>query len=218
MSLGHLARISRHRDEAFRTRWSLGGAAVQLVLVLLLPCHPDPLVVVTLLAMPLAFIAGTFHPTHVGEDLYSIRALVVAGLIMVVVVFMPAVRLFAYDPNGTPGSPFGAGDSFSYLVIEEQADGTFDYSTPAAPGDSASFELWPASTDGFYVVVDRSATAPALVVTKAVDLAALPPSGQWWVVAVEKSADGKRTAAAVAIQSGASSPTGTVLGWLISHL
>ena len=218
MSLGHLARISRHSDAEFRTRWSLGGAAVQLAFVLALPCHPDPLVVATFLAVPLAFIAGTFRPTHVGEDLYSIRALVVAGFIMVAVVFLPAVRLFAYDPNGTPGTPFGTGDSFSYLVIEEHTDGTFDYSTPAASGDSVSFELWPASTDGFYVVVDRSATAPALVVTKAVDLATLPPSGQWWVVAVEKSAAGKRTAVAVAIQSGASSPQGTVLGWLISHL
>jgi hypothetical protein len=218
MSLGQMARISRHSDAAFRTRWSLGGAAGLLAVVLVVPCHPDLLVVATLFAVPLAFIAGTFRPKHDGEDLYSLRALGLAGLVMVAVVFMPAVRLFAYDPNGTPGTPFGASDSFSYLVIEQHTDGTFDYSTEAAPADSTSFELWPASTDGFYIVVDRSATRSAIVVTRAVDLATLPPSGQWWVVAVEKNADGKRTAVAITIQAGAIDAPNTAMGWLVSRL
>ena len=218
MSLGYLARISRHSDAAFRRRWALGGAAVMLAFVLVLPCYHDPLVVATLLAAPLAFIAGTFRPKHVHESSYTVPGLIVAGLVMLAVIFAPAGRLFAFDPNGIPGTPVAAGDSFSYVIINQHTDGSFDYSTTAAAAGDVTFELWPASTEGLYVVVERSATAPAIVATSAIDLTKLPPSNEWWVVAVQKSADGKRTAVAMVIQPGASPSPDTALGWLISHL
>jgi hypothetical protein len=137
---------------------------------------------------------------------------------MLAVIFVPGGRLFAFDPNGIPGTPVAAGDSFSYVIINQHTDGSFDYSTTAAAAGDVTFELWPASTEGLYVVVERSATAPAIVATSAIDLTKLPPSNEWWVVAVQKSADGKRTAVAMVIQPGASPSPDTALGWLISHL
>ena len=62
LSMGQLARISRHRDATLRKPWAVGGAAGMLVLVLLLPGYQDALTVVTLLVAPIAFVAGTLRP------------------------------------------------------------------------------------------------------------------------------------------------------------
>ncbi len=64
LSMGHLARISRHSDASIRRPWAIGGAAAVLTLALVMPGYPDGLVVLTMLAVPLAFVAGTFRARH----------------------------------------------------------------------------------------------------------------------------------------------------------
>jgi hypothetical protein len=71
---------------------------------------------------------------------------------------------------------------------------------------------------GLFIVVDRSAAGPAFVAKWTVDLAKLPPYGQWWVVAVATGPSGERTARAVTIQTGVSPDPGNALTWLISKL
>jgi hypothetical protein len=78
-------------------------------------------------------------------------------------------------------------------------------------------EVWPATTDGLYIVVDRSAVHPTVANVYNIDLEKLPPGGQWWVAAVIDSPDGRRSRAVV-IQTGAAPPLDTALGWLISRL
>jgi hypothetical protein len=78
-------------------------------------------------------------------------------------------------------------------------------------------ELWPATKEGLFVVVDRYAIQPTVSNVSRVDLAKLPPGGQWWVVAVIDSPDGQRTRAMV-IQTGASPDLSNALSWLISKL
>jgi hypothetical protein len=94
-------------------------------------------------------------------------------------------------------------------------------------------ELWPAATEGPFILVDRSATEPTIGVSPgtpnadttklpagagAVDFSKLPPYSQWWVVAVAKAPNGQRTALGVAIQTGVSPTWGNGWSWLISKL
>ncbi|HEY1168505.1 MAG TPA: hypothetical protein VGE81_05955 [Candidatus Limnocylindrales bacterium] len=127
LSMGHLARISRHRDATQRKLWALGGAAAVLAVALLLPGYQDPLVVATLLAAPIAFVAGTFRPKHVNESSYNWRGITAAVLVVAATTCRPAGRTFAYDPNATPGTPPTEGNAPGELTVVQRPDGTFAY-------------------------------------------------------------------------------------------
>jgi hypothetical protein len=217
LSFGHMARISRHSDAAIRRRWAVGGAAAVLAVALLLPGCQDGLAVATLLAAPFAFVAGTYRPKHQNESAYTWRGIATAIVLVAVVTLLPALRLFAYDPNATPGAAPAGGSAPAQLLVYEYPDGTFGYQLPGS-SEFATVDLWPASTDGLYVIVDRSATQPTLSGVRMVDLGKLPSGGQWWVAAVVVGPDGQRAVQAVVIQTGASPSLGTALGWLISRL
>ena len=217
LSLGHLARISRHGDASVRKPWGIGGAAAVLAFALLMPGSPDALVVLTMLAVPLAFVAGTFRPKHQNEAAYTWRGIATAVLLVAVVTLLPGGRLFAYDPGGTPGAPLAQGAGNAGLTIFQYDDGTFWYE-PAGTTTFVHVELWPATTEGLFVVVDRSAKAPTVSDATVVDLAKLPPGGQWWVAAVVVGPDGQRTTRAVVIQTGSSPELSNALAWLIGRL
>jgi DNA-binding MarR family transcriptional regulator len=217
LSLGHLARISRHSDTSVRKPWATGGAAAVLAFALLMPGSPDTLVVLTMLAVPLAFVAGTFRPKHQNEAAYTWRGIATAVLLVAVVMLLPGGRLFAYDPGGTPGAPLAHGAGNADLTIVQSDDGTFGYQ-PAGTTTFVHVELWPATTEGLFVVVDRSAKAPTVSDATVVDLAKLPPGGQWWVAVVVVGPDGQRTTRAMVIQTGSSPELSNALAWLIGRL
>ncbi len=217
LSLGHAARISHHSDASIRKRWGVVGALAVLVIALLLPGCPDGLVVATLLAAPLAFVAGTLRPKHQNESAYTWRALATVAVFVAMVTLMPAARLFAYDPNGTPGAPLSQGVGPDRLTVFQFRDGTFGYELPGST-TFADVEVWPASPEGLFIVPDRSAGGPTLSAVAGVDMAKLPPRPQWWIAAVVVGPDGHRTAAAVAIQTGNSPGLSNALSWLISRL
>ena len=217
LSLGHLARIGRHGDASVRKPWGIGGAAAVLAFALLMPGAPDALVVLTMLAVPLAFVAGTFRPKHQNEAAYTWRGIATAVLLVAGVTLLPGGRLFAYDPGGTPGAPLAQGAGNAGLTIFQYDDGTFWYE-PAGTTTFVHVELWPATTEGLFVVVDRSAKAPTVSDATVVDLAKLPPGGQWWVAAVVVGPDGQRTTRAVVIQTGSSPELSNALAWLIGRL
>ena len=220
ISLGRLARISHRSEAALRKRWALGGAAAMLAIVLVIPGYEDALTVATLLAVPVAFVAGTFRPQQIRQGAYSLRGVAAAALVVAAITLLPFVRLFDYDPNATPGTPLAPGGTQVQLIVEQQPNGTFTYGVPGPIGTgSVTVELWPAATDGPFIVVDRSVTGATISLQpgSGVDLAKLPPYRQWWVVAVSTAPDGARTALAVAIQMGTSSRPSTALGWLISR-
>jgi Transcriptional regulator PadR-like family len=219
-SLGRLARITRHSEATLRKRWAGGGAAALLAVVLLLPGYPDALTVATLIAVPIAFAAGTLRPQQLHEGAYSLRWLAAGALLVAVLTLLPCGRLFAYDPNGTPGTPIAAAGSNGTLSATQNADGTWAYNvTGPAGASSTTVEFWPAATDGAFVVVDRAAVEPAISVKpgSAVDLAKLPPVREWWVVAVATNTDGTRTALAMTIQTGTFPAPSNALSWLISR-
>jgi DNA-binding PadR family transcriptional regulator len=219
LSLGWLARISRHADATLRPRWATAGAVVVLVLALLLPGFQDGFVVLTLLAAPLAFVAGTFRPVHANESAYTWRALVQALAVVLAVTFLPLVRLFALDLGGTPGIPAAPGAPTEQITIYQQADGAYEYSVNLARPEVIDIEIWPARTSGAFVVVDPSATGPTVrVQSAAVPLADLPAAEAWWVVAVETMPNGDRWAVAVDVQAAEPGNLGTALGWILAHL
>jgi len=227
ISLGRLTRISRHGDATLRRGWALGGAAALLAVVLVLPGFEDALTVVTLLVVPVAFVAGTLRPQHMNESAYSLRAAAAVVLLVAAVTLLPCGRMFAYDPNATPGAPLAQGRDPVELTVTQPTEGTYHYELPESagiivvpPGTTGivSVELWPASTNGPFIVVDPSATGPTLKNAQGVNFAKLPPYRQWWVVAVTTGPNGERKALAVAIQTGASSSPSSALGWLLSHL
>jgi hypothetical protein len=217
MSLGWLTRIGRHADASVRKRWAIVGAIATLALALLLPGYQDGLVVLTLLAAPFAFVAGTFRPTHPNESAYTWRGLSQAVLLIAVVTLLPLGRLFAYDPASTPGAPAPPGQSVGELTINRDSDGAVFYTTPSSGDTALIVEFWPASISGPFVVVDPTASAPVLVTPEPVDFANLPAYPQWWIVGV-RTGTGGRTAAAMVIQVGRSPGLGTALGWLLSHI
>jgi hypothetical protein len=217
LSLGHLARIGRHGDASVRKKWAIGGAAAVLALAMLMPGYPDALVVVTIFAVPVAFVAGTFRPKHQNESAYTWRGVATAVLLVAVVTLLPAGRLFAYDPAGTPGAPLAQGQSNTRLIVFQYGDGTYGYELAGGTA-FVRVELWPAGTDGLFIVVDRSAGRPTLTDVAVVDPARLPPGAQWWVAATVVGLDGQRTTRAVVIQTGASPQLNNALAWLIGRL
>jgi hypothetical protein len=233
LSMGQLARISRHGDATLRRPWAVGGAAGVLTLVLLLPGYQDALTVATLLAAPVAFVAGTLRPRHANESAYSLRGVAAGILLVAIVTLLPCGRMFAYDPNATPRTPLAQGGSVELTVFETDS-GSYEYGVPPSTGAGVvTVELWPASTDGPFIVVDRSATAATISVkpgipnsdttvapsgAQAVDLTKLPPYRQWWVVAVTTAPNGQRTALDVIVQTGASPTLSNALSWLVSKL
>jgi hypothetical protein len=218
-SLGRLARVSRHREATLRKGWALRGAVAVLAIGLLLPGYQDGLVVATLLVAPLAFVAGTFRAQQAQKSTYSLRGIGSAILAIAAVTLLPAGRLFAFDPNGTPGTPLTSGLGSVELSVVQQVDGSFDYGVNAPAGTGAvTVELWPVSIQGPFIVVDPAATSPAKADVNRLDLSTLPPDRPWWIVAVSTGPDGRRAALVVAIQEGAPGNPGTALGWLISKL
>ena len=218
LSMGHLARISRHRDATFRKQWAAIGALALLGLALLLPGYQDLLVVASSLVTPLAFVAGTFRPKHADESSYTWSGIGLAALIVAVVTFLPASRLFDFDPNGTPGAPYAHGGPQGSLSANQLTNGSADFTASSKLTGSLSVELWPATTEGLFMVVDRSARQPTVVATHPLDLAKLPPHTAWWVAAVVTGPDGTRTTVALIIEPGDSAGPGTAFGWLISHV
>jgi hypothetical protein len=204
-----------------------------LTLVLLLPGYQDALTVATLLAAPVAFVAGTLRPRHANESAYSLRGVAAGILLVAIVTLLPCGRMFAYDPNATPRTPLAQGGSVELTVFETDS-GSYEYGVPPSTGAGVvTVELWPASTDGPFIVVDRSATAATISVkpgipnsdttvapsgAQAVDLTKLPPYRQWWVVAVTTAPNGQRTALDVIVQTGASPTLSNALSWLVSKL
>ncbi len=233
LSMGQLARISRHRDATLRLPWAVGGAVGVLILALLLPGYQDALTVATLMAVPVAFVAGTFRPRHANENAYTMRGAGAAILLVAILTLLPGGRLFAFDPNATPGTPLAQGSSVELTVFETDT-GSYEYGVPPSAGSGVvTVEFWPASTEGPFVVVDPSATAATISVkpgipnsdttvapsgAESVDLTKLPPYRQWWVVAVNTAPNGQRTALDVVVQTGPSPSLNSALGWLISKL
>jgi DNA-binding PadR family transcriptional regulator len=234
LSMGQLARISRHRDATLRRPWAVGGAAGVLTLVLLLPGYQDALTVATLLVAPVAFVAGTLRPRHANESVYSRRGAAAGILLVAIVTLLPCGRMFAYDPNATPGTPLARGGGTVELTVFETDSGSYEYGAPPSNGTGViTVELWPASTEGPFIVVDPSATAATISVkpgipnsdttvapsgAQSVDFTKLPPYRQWWVVAVDTAPSGQRTALDVVIQTGASPMLSNALSWLVSKL
>ena len=217
LSLGHMAQISRHGDASVRKKWAIGGAAAVLAMAMLMPGYPDALVVVTIFAVPVAFVAGTFRPKHQNESAYTWRGVAAAALLVAVVTLLPAGRLFAYDPAGTPGAPLAQGEANTKLIVFQYGDGTYGYELAGGTA-FVHVELWPARTDGLFIVVDRSAGRPTFTDVAVVDPAKLPPGPQWWVAATVVGPDGQRTTRAVVIQTGASPQLSNALAWLIGRL
>lgn len=234
ISVGHLARISRHRVTTVRGRWAIGGAVVLLAVALLLPGYQDAIAVATLLVMPFAFVAGTLRPREQDQRAYSVRGVLAAVLLVVVVTLLPGGRSFEYDPSATPGAPGAPGAVSGSLTWAQLPDGTYTYLVPEpTSGDVVTVQVWPASPNGASVAVDGSAAAPAISVkpaapgsdtstlpagAQAVDFTKLPAHDIWWVAAVVTSSDGTRKALDVEIQTGLSPDPSTALGWLISHI
>jgi hypothetical protein len=136
-----------------------------------------------------------------------------------IVSLLPGVRMFAYDPNGTPGAPLAAGRDSIELLVTQPTEGSYNYEVPApTTAGIVSVELWPATTSGPFIVVDPSATRPTLKDAQGVNFANLPQVKQWWVIAVATAQNGERTVLAMAIQTGATPRPSSVLGWLLSHL
>ena len=233
LSMGLLARISRHGDATLRKPWAVGGAAGVLVVALLLPGYQDALTVATLLLAPLAFVAGTLRPQHANEHGYSPRGAAAAILLLAIATWLPFGRMFAYDPNATPGTPLAQGGSVPMTVFETDT-GAYEYGLPQSTGNGVfTVELWPAATEGPFIVVELAATEATISGKAGVpgaddtvapagaqsgDLTKLPPFRQWWGVAVETGPNGQRTALDVVIQTGASPRLSSALGWLISKL
>jgi DNA-binding PadR family transcriptional regulator len=221
LSLSFLARKSRHRNESVRNGWAIGGGAALCALPLLMPFYGDALTLALMLAIPIAFVAGAFRDQHGDEAVITVRGVAIAAALLMAVVFLPGLRMLTYDPNSTPGLPLASGSGAGALSWIQQADGTYGYVVSRGPqAGTVTVELWPASRSGLSIVVDGSATRPAIAdaLKLSIDVDKLPPYEQWWVVAVATQPDGTRVALDVEIQTGTSAQFGNLLSRLIGLL
>jgi hypothetical protein len=222
ISLGYLARASRHRDETVRRRWAGAGAAVLLLTALLIPFYQDPISVLLMLAIPAAFVLGTMRTRQSNDPTFSVKGVAAAAAVMLIACYMPGVRLFAYDTNATPDTS-GAPTEAGAVTWTQQPNGGFTYTvTPAQPGVVA-IEIWPASKHWLTIGPDASASARnaapvgGTAAATTVDFSHVPAAGQWWVAAVRADPGSPRTAIDAKVQTGASGGWGNLLGWLIGR-
>ena len=219
VSLGQLARISRHRDDTLRPRWAVTGGIVVLVVALLLPGVHDWFDVATFFAAPVAFALGTFHPRHSNETAYTWPGMLAGVLLVAGLTFFPGVRLFFVDLNGTPGAPAAPGAPTVRIDISEVPNSNiYQYGVAGSGSGDYQVEFWPTQLSGLSVIVDPAATQPTILGVTDADLSKLAPDRPVWVVAVQTLPDGRRQAAAVDIQPGFAPPPQPMLTWLLGHL
>jgi PadR family transcriptional regulator PadR len=226
LSMPALSLKSRQAETVVWTKWALLGAPPLALMALLVPANLDPLSAATLVAIPLAWIAGTRRPRPPAGDALTMSGMALTAAVAVALVVLPGVRVWGFQPDQEPAgsSPYAAVQNVSVYWTGEPGGTSWQVTVtlPAASGwRDARLEVWPARREGILIVPDPTATRATQVSNgSAIDLTSLSPSqSDWWVTVSAIGTDGQRHTIAADLRLGRPPHFhGSLLNWLIHSL
>ena len=218
VSLPDLASRSRRAEPFVRSIWALTGAIPLGLMVLFVPASYDPLAVAALLAVPIAWIAGTLRPLASGGVLIPLRWRVIGAAILLTLSFTPGMRVWSYDPSATPEGAAAYSGDVSTITWVARTDGIWQFQLPLPDGwTDPALELRPVLFSGLTVTPDLGSAGEVIVTgTDRIDPAQLQGATDWWVTATAVGPDGRRHVIAVSLRKRVRDHYyGTLLGWLL---
>jgi DNA-binding PadR family transcriptional regulator len=224
-SMPALARKSRQAEAVVWKRWALLGAPPLALLALVVPANLDPLSAATLVAIPLAWVAGTKAPASPAGEILSARGVLLAATLALAFLAMPGVRVWAFQPaqDLATSSPFTAVQDVAVRWAGDPGGAYWRVTItlpPASGWHDARLEIRPARRAGVLIAPDP-AGQPTLVASGGfVNLAALSGSqADWWAAVSAIGSDGLRHTIAADVRLGHSPHFhGSLLQWLIHIL
>lgn len=226
ISMPALSLKSRQAATVVWTKWALLGAPPLLVLALLVPANLDPLSAATLIAIPIAWIAGTRRPKPDTDDVLTARGVALTAAVAVALVILPGVRAWTFEPNHQPaGVPAYSSVPTVAVIWTGEAGGASSQVTVTTPAGSGwadpQLVVWPARRDGLLIEPDESSGRATLVPNGGViDFASLSPyQSDWWVSATAVGPDGRRQTIATELRPGRPPHFhGNLVTWLLQAL
>ena len=215
-SLPFVAIYTRRAESVIRPAWALTGAIPLTAIALLMPANVDPLTVLSLVALPVGFVAGTWLSQGHGDDLVSRKGILWATPLLAALLLTPGGRIWFYDPAAGPAlaAPAAADSTSAHINWDNTSLGQGAWRVTIEGVDVATWhdarvEFWPARRSGLAVVPDGSAVRPGLTAQsdQVVDLTGFRNvSSDWWVTLTAAGPDGTRRTLATDVQYGASDP------------
>jgi hypothetical protein len=175
-----------------------------------------------MLAAPVMWILGTRRGAVLYGATVSNRGVLLCILALLLLDFIPAGRVWSYDPSLPAGVPQAARDA--KIGVKWAAMSTLSLQQVTVTGlpdgwHDARVSLWPAERTGLSVVREPSATAPSRIAANGdtVDFTTLPADqGDWWATISAVGPDGRTYDLFEATHYG--NPTGLnsgILPWLL---
>jgi len=226
LSMPALSLKSRRAETVVWTKWALLGAPPLLLLALLVPANLDPLSAATLIAIPIAWIAGTRRPKPATGDVLTARGVVLTVATAVALLMLPGVRAWTFEPEHQPAGapPYSSAPNVAvnWTGKAGSANSQVTVTTPAGSGwAETQLVVWPARRGGFLIEPDESSGRATLVPNGGIiDFASLSPfQSDWWVSVTAVGPDGRRQTIATEVRSGRPPHFhGNLVSWLLQAL
>jgi DNA-binding PadR family transcriptional regulator len=226
LSMPALSLKSRQSERVVWTKWARLGAPPLALMTLLVPANLDPLSAATLIAIPLAWIAGTRKPQPFAGDAVSTGGMAITAAATVALLVLPGVRVWGFQPAQEPAGsfPYAAVQNLSVNWAGEPGGTSWQVTVglPAASGwHDPRLEVWPARRERILIAPDPTAGPAALFSNgDVIDLTSLSPSqSDWWVTVSAIGTDGQRHTIAADLRLGQPPHFhGSLLNWLIHSL
>jgi DNA-binding PadR family transcriptional regulator len=222
-STPQLARTSRRAESSIRLPWAIAGGVVLALIALLAPVKLDRLTAITLVAMPVAFALGTVRAQGQDDDLVSRRGIIQASALVLVLIFLPGVRLWYFAPSSVPaGAPPAASASGQIVWAPGPTNSLpfIDVQGLDPQWKDPELQFWPATGQGLTLAPDPSATTPTFTLKPTTqvpfDNNLVRSTADWWVVLTAVGPDGTRHSLTADAHMGYDSPQEqNLLGWLL---
>ncbi len=226
ISMPALSLKSRQAATVVWTKWALLGAPPLFLLALIVPANLDPLNAATLLAIPIAWIAGTRRPKPDAGDLLTARGVSLTVAVVVALAILPGVRIWTFEPDRQPpGTPVYSpvpNVAVNWTGVAGSTRSQVTVTIPAGSGwTDPQLAVWPARRDGFSIGPDESSGRAALVPSGGVvDFTSLSPyQSDWWVSVIAIGSDGLRHTIATDVRPGRPPHFhGNLASWILQTL
>jgi hypothetical protein len=197
--------------------WGLGGGAVALAVAFLAPSNFDALAAVAFLAIPAGWLLGTWRNQRPGDDLISRWGALQAGLLALVFLFVPAVRVFTFNPATPVSDPAPRAQSSVHISVNITTD-SLQVGGDTGGWSDFRIEAYPALRHGVDIVPDQTRQAAFGITPGSAFAASSLPRTQndWWLVLTAMGSDGQRHTLDVAVLPGTdTSPPRGLAAWLL---
>ena len=190
-----IAAVNTRRSlRAIKPIWGIGGAVLMAAIALFVPSEFDPLAAFTFGLLPVAWLLGTWRCQRHGDDLISRAGLAQTAIVFGVLMFVPGVRFWVFDPASPLPTSASAASSGVRVVVSADT-GTITVKGDQSGWTDLNIEAWPAIRAGIQVAPDPAATTATYNInpSSAFLASSLPDSPHdWWLVLQGTATDGSR--------------------------